>query len=48
VTQDAAKSAQETVKDSGREHAQQLKHSAQQSAQDIGSPSTDQPQYTSH
>jgi ElaB/YqjD/DUF883 family membrane-anchored ribosome-binding protein len=48
VAQDAAKSAQETAKDSGQEHAQQLKNSAQQNAGDIGSSSTNQPQYTSH
>jgi hypothetical protein len=46
VAQDAAQSAQDTLRESGQEHAQQVKDSAQQRAQDIGSPSTDQPQST--
>jgi hypothetical protein len=36
VAQEAAQSAQETVKESGTEHAQQVRDSAQESAQDVG------------
>jgi ElaB/YqjD/DUF883 family membrane-anchored ribosome-binding protein len=41
-----AHDVQETVKESGQEHAQELKDRAQQTAQDVGSTSTDRPQYT--